>query len=268
MRTTERLKEIAGLTRGVASCIWPPACWVCGAATSPSAAGEAEACDAHRLPDPAASALDRRFGGGRARCPRCAATLPSGVSPRTRCAGCRLRPPAFSRVHFAFDYADPAVRAWVLALKHGGRRDLAVPLAAILAGVMARASGARGRGARPRPPSRTALVPVPLHPSRRLERGHDQAAELSRRLASARVGVHFPCLGRVRSTPPQGDPAAPSRAANVRGAFRCLAPPPPSATRVILVDDVVTTTSTAHACARELRRAGAREVEVLAIARA
>ena len=36
---------------------------------------------------------------------------------------------------------------------------------------------------------------------------------------------------------------------------------------VVLVDDVVTTGATANACARALKKAGAREVRVLALAR-
>ncbi|MGH3028278.1 MAG: ComF family protein, partial [Gaiellaceae bacterium] len=55
------------------------------------------------------------------------------------------------------------------------------------------------------------------------------------------------------------------RRANVRDAFRAACPAP---RRVVLVDDVYTTGSTVLAAATELRRAGARDVHVVAFARA
>ena len=66
----------------------------------------------------------------------------------------------------------------------------------------------------------TALVSVPLHPRRRLERGYDQAALLAA-AAAGRTGLTVVrALARVRDTTPQGAPGARSRRANVRGAFR------------------------------------------------
>jgi predicted amidophosphoribosyltransferase len=51
----------------------------------------------------------------------------------------------------------------------------------------------------------------------------------------------------------------------VRDAFTATGPAP---ARVALVDDVYTTGATANAAARELKRAGARAVHVVAFARA
>ena len=113
------------------------------------------------------------------------------------------------------------------------------------------------------------LVPVPLHSARRIERGHDQAALLASELEALGLGRRAPALRRLRHTPPQGAPDAPSRAANVRGAFAVRRPRwLVRGVSVWIVDDVLTTGSTAAACALALRRAGAREVGVLAVARA
>ena len=114
-------------------------------------------------------------------------------------------------------------------------------------------------------------VAVPLHPRRQRRRGFNQAAELAVRLGLPVVGA----LRRIRATPPQTELPASRRRVNVRGAF---APARRFGVRsggaavegacVLLVDDVTTTGATLDACARVLRRAGAREVRALTLARA
>ncbi|MDJ0849010.1 MAG: phosphoribosyltransferase family protein [Myxococcota bacterium] len=108
------------------------------------------------------------------------------------------------------------------------------------------------------------VVPVPLHPRRLRARGFNPAALLAR--AAARIG-DVPCdpvgLRRVRDTPSQTRLDRRARRRNVRGAFVARRPAP---ARVWLVDDVATTGSTLAACARALRRAGAREVVALCAA--
>ncbi len=107
------------------------------------------------------------------------------------------------------------------------------------------------------------VVPVPLHPWRRLTRGFNQASDLARALD--RPVVH--ALWRARSTPPQMGLPARARRTNVRGAF-ILSPWAPSIEdlAIVLVDDVKTTGATLNACAKVLRNAGAREVRALTIA--
>ena len=61
-----------------------------------------------------------------------------------------------------------------------------------------------------------AVVPVPLHPLRRMHRGFNQASDLARGLE--RPVLH--ALWRTRATMPQAGLTAAARRRNVRRAFR------------------------------------------------
>jgi ComF family protein len=189
-------------------------------------------------------------------CTRCGEPLPSwrAISlPLARCARCRRRPGQIDRAGAIGAY-DGALRAVIHALKYDGRRSLARPLAALIA---ARCAAVLDGAA--------CVVPVPLHPSRRRQRGFNQALDLARHLGLPVVRA----LERVRATPSQTGLPAARRHGNVRGAF--------AATRhagrlrrgaVVIVDDVSTTGATLEACARALKRAGVREVRAVTAARA
>ena len=186
-----------------------------------------------------------------------------------RCAACRGQPPPFARLVALADYRhQPAVRPWILALKYGGRADLAQVLARPLSELVRAENAALGE----RDPF--LCVPVPLHRWRRWQRGYDQAARLAAGLAVELDGRAANVLERARATAPQGAPGARSRSANVRAAFRlrrawlgAARGPRLEGRAVWLVDDVVTSGATVAACARLLRRAGARRVLVACLAR-
>lgn len=233
--------------------VYPSMCRLCRAELP--GLGEL-ACAAHRLPT----------GPSGPRCGRCAASLAAMLPDGTVCAGCRRRggQALIQRTICLGDYREHgALRDWLLACKHGGRRDLGLPLGAALGEVCAAAADG------PRPGE--ILVPVPLHPWRRFERGYDQALEIALGLGVARGLEVRELLERTRSTPPQGALSSPPRERNVAGAFRAV----PLRTRrlagrgVWVVDDVATSGATGEAAALALRRAGLRPrgLVVLAVAR-
>jgi ComF family protein len=112
------------------------------------------------------------------------------------------------------------------------------------------------------------LVPMPLHPARLRQRGYNQALELARPLARAlHVPVRHDLLSRTRSTRAQTELGAIARRRNVRGAFAAK-PGVAWPEHVALLDDVMTTGATLAECARVLRRAGVRRIDVWSLARA
>lgn len=154
------------------------------------------------------------------------------------------------------DYAG-ALRQIIHAFKYDGRRSLAAPLGELM----------RERGHHVLTDA-TCIVPVPLHPWRRLRRGFNQAEDLAQTLGLPMA----PILWRHRHTTPQAGLSAAERRRNVHEAFgvrrftfrrhRDLL----RGAVVVLVDDVRTTGATLHACAAVLASLGVREVRMLTAA--
>ncbi len=113
------------------------------------------------------------------------------------------------------------------------------------------------------------IVPVPLHRLKLVRRRFNQAAELANEVSQlAGVPVAPLALVRTRRTASQPGLTREQRRNNVKGAFTvpARAASTIAGRRVLLVDDVITTGATVSAAARALRAAGAREVDVLALA--
>jgi len=228
--------------------VFPPRCPLCGATSS----GDGP-CATHVL----------QLDSIPARCGRCAARLAPSLPDGFRCGGCARNAPRFRRTLTLGDYGQRSgLRDWILALKHGGRRDLAEPLGIALGELLA--------GVEEEWLSDACIVPVPLHAWRRVERGYDQAAALARAAALTAGAELVAALRRSTWTEPQGAAGTQTRAGNVRGVFtlRRRAGRRVRNRTVWLVDDVMTSGSTASECAAALVRAGARRVGVLVLARA
>jgi predicted amidophosphoribosyltransferase len=188
-------------------------------------------------------ALQRLSGPG---CERCGAPT---AWPVRRCRECADRRLAFGQARAAVVY-DDAARALVRAWKDRGLRRLVSAAAQVVVETLAR----------PDAP----LTYVAADRERRRERGHDPPQALALELGTHWGLEVLPLLTRDgRSRPQRAQPLA-VRRANVRGAFSSARSPP----AVVLVDDVYTSGSTANAAASALRRAGARRVEVITLARA
>jgi ComF family protein len=110
-----------------------------------------------------------------------------------------------------------------------------------------------------------AVVPVPLHWRRRWQRGFNQSDQLGKGIAARRGFPFARLLRRSRWTGSQAQLSNTDRRANVSGAFRVRGDV--RGLRILLVDDVMTTGATAGACANILKKAGAKSVTLLTLAR-
>jgi len=146
---------------------------------------------------------------------------------------------------------EGALREVIHAFKYEGRRSLAKPLG----GMVRNAGAVMLEGC-------DSVVPVPLHPWRRMRRGFNQARDLTRHLDRPVCDA----LWRVRSTASQMALPADARRTNIRGAFICSPFARVEDRILVLVDDVRTTGATLDECAKVLLTAGAREVRALTVA--
>ena len=110
-----------------------------------------------------------------------------------------------------------------------------------------------------------AIIPVPLHPSKKRKRGFNQAEILARELSEQTgIPVYTDVLFRIRKTSPQKMLGPGERKANLKGAFAVSAKWK-ACRNVLLIDDIYTTGSTIERCAGMLKKAGTENVWFLTI---
>lgn len=109
---------------------------------------------------------------------------------------------------------------------------------------------------------------VPLSRRRLRKRGYDQAELLAKLIAKHLGQRPARLLKKLRDTPPQSRTgSAEKRRANIAGAYACLRPALVQGKRILLVDDIVTTGATLSEAAKVLKKAGAKEVICVTLAR-
>lgn len=193
-------------------------------------------------------------------CPRCGRFFDGAEGPPRLCSECLTSPPRFSALRAVGRY-DGALRRIILVFKYGRFPVLGRRLGRLAAACLeAHPDITAGLDA---------VVAVPLHRKRRLERGFNQSLLIAREIAASRgITLVERVLVRIRDAPAQASLEAPGRKRNVRGIYKVKHPERVAGRIVLLVDDVVTTGATAGECSLVLLRAGAREVRVFVLARA
>lgn len=182
-------------------------------------------------------------------CDRCGSPMLPGEEET--CEGCVQQPGPLDRSRAALAYGE-VPRAVAMRLKYGRKIALARTMAAYMRRPLAELSPA------------ALLVPIPLHRWRLWSRGFNQAVLIARALSRE---CDPDLLRRIKATPKLKGMNPAQRRRTVQGAFAVRPGADVKGRDIILIDDVLTTGSTAEACAKVLKRAGARSVELLAWAR-
>lgn len=150
---------------------------------------------------------------------------------------------------FAWGSYGGTLKRAIASLKYDHHSQLAQPLGDWLAQQWLKSSLAS--------PKSLIVVPIPIHPDKRQQRGFNQA-ELLAKVFCQRIGLPLSAQGLIRSraTEAQFGLSAADREQNLSGAFQVgqdfLTRHPQRA--VLLLDDIYTTGATARAAAQILRR--------------
>ena len=178
----------------------------------------------------------------------------------TLCGSCQEELPPYHKA-VAYGAYDGELRELIHLLKY----DQVHPAASVLGGMLACAIAKLDLR------DDISIVPVPLHASKRRQRGFNQAELIAQSARKAMRDKRFElvtnALARVKPTVSQIGLTRHQRRENLRGAFKVAHLSKVSGRELLLVDDVMTTGTTAAECARVLRRAGAKSVWVATVAR-
>ena len=186
-------------------------------------------------------------------CDRCGRPAPYAVP---ECHECRGRGLQFERARAAFVFDGP-VRSLVHRLKYAGHRRLA--------GLMADISC--NRADLTDISKEATLTYVPLHRSRMLSRGYNQAGMYARALASRLDLPVENLLCKQNPTTSQNRLNLDERKVNLAGSMAIRDGARCGGRRILLIDDVYTTGSTVSECARVLKKGFGVDVHVWTFAR-
>jgi len=230
------LKKVDGLRKRLVWSLLPAHCLLC----DQPGMDDIDICEACWLELPANPLC----------CPICALPL---AAPAPACGHCVAKLPEFHHTVAPLQYHAPVS---VLMPRFKFHQDLAA--GRLLAELFCRKTNDIALP--------DALVPVPLHGKRLRQRGFDQALELAKRIARDKlVNLRTDILARTRHTDAQTDLDAAQRRRNCKGAFLLKTNSLPE--HIALLDDVMTTGATVGECAKVLKRAGVKRVDIWVIAR-
>jgi ComF family protein len=189
-------------------------------------------------------------------CDRLGTPMPFDTGGIIVSAGAIADPPDYDRARAVARF-DGLMRDLVHGIKYADRHD-----ARRLFGTWMAAAGADILA------DADLIMPVPLHRWRLLKRRFNQSAIIAAEVAAVSgVPLDLGLLQRIKATPQQVGMTREQRRLNMSGAFKVAVERwnEIEDKRIVLIDDVITTGATLSACARALKRAGAAQVDVLAL---
>ena len=184
-------------------------------------------------------------------CQKCGKITQSGQY----CSSCRSSV-ELTGVMVACDYSAGPTKEMIHHLKYSGFVELSEALAELLVEKIKQSKKIK-----------FVVVPVPMDQKKEIERGFNQS-ELMARYISKKLGLKGGlALEKTKRTPAQMKLKRTERLKNLAGVFECVDRGLVKGKNILLVDDVMTTGTTLNECAKELRKAGARQVWGAVVAR-
>lgn len=112
------------------------------------------------------------------------------------------------------------------------------------------------------------IIPVPMYKTKKNVRGYNQSELIAKEIAKT-LNIKFRnnILTKIKNTKVQSTLSKNKRQENVRNVFEIINKEEIRNKKVILIDDIYTTGSTVNECARVLKKAGAKEIFVVTIAK-
>ena len=200
-------------------------------------------------------------------CDCCGAPFKSRQGADHRCGDCITEPKYFSIARAPLVYEQIMTRV-IHCFKYKGKVQLTNPLSEILLTAFSLFW---------EKDCIDIILPVPLHIKRFRKRGFNQAYLLVRNwnilggrnpYCLAELQIERSLLVRTAATASQTALGRAKRAANIKNAFDLNDRDRIKNKRILLIDDVYTTGATVNECARLLLSYGARQVDILTLARA
>jgi ComF family protein len=239
-------EPLTQVVRDLGDLLWPPRCFACSQLLENSRVGRfCCACQKALLPPIVPT------------CQRCAATVGPYLDTSQGCVTCRGKHYQFHQA-LRFGVYEGLLRDLILK----GKQIPGIAILEELVTLWVERDRTRFEELKP-----TAIVPIPLHFTRRWRRGFNQAEIIAEQLGKLlQIPVQASWLKKVRRTPYQYQVSAQQRTENLRGAFALRDSKVIPNTRILLVDDVMTTGGTLDSAARVCRRAGCAQVAVAVLA--
>lgn len=187
------------------------------------------------------------------RCKKC--SKPIELKEKEYCSDCERRGFHYDYGYSVWVYDDVMKRSIANFKYHNKKENAAYYISEIL-----KHYGDRIRRLHP-----DAIVPVPIHISKYMERGYNQADILARGIGKElQLPVLSDLLLRTKKTLPQKKLNDKERLRNLMKAFQLnekrASTYPNKLSRILLVDDIYTTGSTLEACTNVLKSNGIKEV--------
>ena len=171
------------------------------------------------------------------------------------CIKCKERGFDFDYARSVFAYTDLTANM-IMNFKYNGCKDYAKPFANLMKDFFATSDLFADR-----------VTFVPMPKKREKERGYNQAYELAKEFSKLTEIPLINVLERTKENVKQATLSAEDRRKNIKGSFKVINKGLVEAHDILIIDDVMTTGATTSECAKVLIKAGARNVQVLTLAK-